>query len=226
MKIHIPLLLALCISTAISCKKDTAAEEAEVTEAVEAAPVTNEAKSYRVDAQASQIEWAGSKPTGKHTGTIALSEGEVFVKDTVLASGKFTIDMKSITVTDLKAGDGKEDLEAHLKGLKEGSADHFFNTTKFPTATFEITGLAKEGDKTMIEGNLTIKGIAKNIKFPATINITENLVLIDSETFKIDRTLWNVNYNSKNVFENLGNDYINDDIELKISIKAIANNAL
>ncbi|HYD91823.1 MAG TPA: YceI family protein [Flavobacterium sp.] len=226
MKIHIPLLLALCISTAISCKKDTAAEEAEVTEAVEAAPVTNEAKSYRVDAQASQIEWAGSKPTGKHTGTIALSEGEIFVKDTVLASGKFTIDMKSITVTDLKAGDGKEDLEAHLKGLKEGSADHFFNTTKFPTATFEITGLAKEGDKTMIEGNLTIKGIAKNIKFPATINITENLVLIDSETFKIDRTLWNVNYNSKNVFENLGNDYINDDIELKISIKAIANNAL
>ena len=226
MKIHIPLLLALCISTAISCKKDTAAEEAEVTEAVEAAPVTNEAKSYRVDAQASQIEWAGSKPTGKHTGTIALSEGEIFVKDTVLASGKFTIDMKSITVTDLKAGDGKEDLEAHLKGLKEGSADHFFNTTKFPTATFEITGLAKEGDKTMIEGNLAIKGIAKNIKFPATINITENLVLIDSETFKIDRTLWNVNYNSKNVFENLGNDYINDDIELKISIKAIANNAL
>ena len=226
MKIHIPLMLALCISTAISCKKDTAAEEAEVTEAVEAAPVTNEAKSYRVDAQASQIEWAGSKPTGKHTGTIALSEGEVFVKDTVLASGKFTIDMKSITVTDLKAGDGKEDLEAHLKGLKEGSADHFFNTTKFPTATFEITGLAKEGDKTMIEGNLAIKGIAKNIKFPATINITENLVLIDSETFKIDRTLWNVNYNSKNVFENLGNDYINDDIELKISIKAIANNAL
>ena len=226
MKIHIPLLLALCISTAISCKKDTSAEEAEVTEAVEAAPVTNEAKSYRVDAQASQIEWAGSKPTGKHTGTIALSEGEVFVKDTVLASGKFTIDMKSITVTDLKAGDGKEDLEAHLKGLKEGSADHFFNTTKFPTATFEITGLAKEGDKTMIEGNLAIKGIAKNIKFPATINITENLVLIDSETFKIDRTLWNVNYNSKNVFENLGNDYINDDIELKISIKAIANNAL
>lgn len=226
MKIHIPFLLALCILTAISCKKDTSAEEAEVTEAVEAAPVTNEAKSYRVDTQASQIEWAGSKPTGKHTGTIALSEGEVFVNDTVLASGKFTIDMKSITVTDLKAGDGKEDLEAHLKGLKEGSADHFFNTTKFPTATFEITGLAKEGDKTIIEGNLTIKGIAKNIKFPATINITENLVLIDSETFKIDRTLWNVNYNSKNVFENLGNDYINDDIELKISIKAIANNAL
>ena len=226
MKISTTLLLALCLSAAVSCKKDASAEEAEVTEAVEAAPVTNEAKSYKVDAQASQIEWAGSKPTGKHTGNIAISEGEVFVKDTVLASGKFTIDMKSITVTDLKPGDGKEDLEAHLKGLKEGSADHFFNTGKYPTGTFEITGLGKEGNKTMIEGNLTIKGTTKNIKFPATINITDNLVLIDSETFKINRTLWNVNYNSKNVFENLGNDYINDDIELKVSIKAVADSAL
>ena len=223
MKIRIPIVLALCLSVIISCKKDASVEEAEVTEAVETAPVTNEAKSYKADAAASKIEWSGSKPTGKHTGTISISEGEVFVKDNALASGKFTIDMKSITVTDLKAGDGKEDLEAHLKGLKEGSADHFFNTTKFPTGTFEITGLSKEGDKTMIEGNLTIKGTTKNIKFPATINITDNLVLIDSETFTINRTLWNVNYNSKNVFENLGNDYINDDIELKVSIKAVAN---
>ena len=34
--------------------------------------------------------------------------------------------MNSITVTDLKEGDGKEDLEAHLKGMKEDNADHFF----------------------------------------------------------------------------------------------------
>jgi len=226
MKTRVPVfLLALFLSTAVSCKNDSTAEEAEVTEPVEAAPVTNEAKSYMVDAAASKIEWGGSKPTGKHTGTIAISEGEVFVKDTMLASGKFTIDMKSITVTDLKPGDGKEDLEAHLKGLKEGSADHFFNTTKYPTGTFEITGVAKEGDKTMIEGNLTLKEIIKNIKFPATVTVTDNLVLIDSETFKINRTLWNVNYNSRNVFENLGNDYIDDDIELKVSVKAVANNS-
>ena len=153
--------MAFCLSIAASCKKN-ASEEAEVTEAVEAAPVTNEAKSYKVDAQASKIEWGGSKPTGKHTGTISISEGEVFAKDTMLASGKFTIDMKSITVTDLKPGDGKEDLEAHLKGMKEGSADHFFNTTKYPTGTFEITGLTTKGSKTMIEGNLTLKEITKN----------------------------------------------------------------
>ena len=110
--------------------------------------------------------------------------------------------------------------------MKEGSADHFFNTTKYPTGTFEITGLTTKGSKTMIEGNLTLKEITKNIKFPATVTVTDNLVLIDRETFKINRTLWNVNYNSKNVFENLGNDYIDDDIELKVSVKAVAKGTL
>jgi polyisoprenoid-binding protein YceI len=144
----------------------------------------------------------------------------VFVKDSTIQSGKFTIDMKSITVNDLKPGDGKEDLEAHLKGLKEDSADHFFNTNKYPTGTFEITGVTKEGSSTMIEGNLTIKGITKNIKFPATVNINDNELTIKSDAFKINRVLWNVNYNSKNVVKNLGDKYIDDDIELKVDVKA------
>ena len=72
----------------------------------------------------------------------------------------------------------------------------------------------------MIEGNLTLKDITKNIKFPATITITDNLVTIVSETFKIDRTLWNINFSSKSVFQNLGNGYVNDDIELRINVIA------
>ena len=72
----------------------------------------------------------------------------------------------------------------------------------------------------MIEGNLTIKGITKNIKFPATVNINDNELTIKSDAFKINRVLWNVNYNSKNVVKNLGDKYIDDDIELKVDVKA------
>jgi polyisoprenoid-binding protein YceI len=216
------ILALLCagLFTTISCKKETAAE-AEVTEPVEAKEVSRSSEKYTVDAINSKIDWVGSKPTGKHTGTINLTDGEIFLKDSIIETGKFTIDLKSITVTDLKAGDGKEDLENHLKGLgKEADADHFFNTNKYPTGLFEVTGTTSENGKAMVEGNLTLKGITKNIKFPATITVTENSITLVSDSFKINRTLWNINYSSKSMVENLGNQYINDDIELKVNVKA------
>lgn len=212
------LMLCAALSFTVSCKDKT--ENAETTEAAEAKEASAEAVTYTVNPAESKIEWTGSKPTGKHTGTINLSKGEFSVKDGVVEAGKFTLDMKSITVTDLKEGDGKEDLEAHLKGMKEDSADHFFNTNKYPEGTFEITAITDEGGKKMVEGNLTLKDITKNVKFPAAITVTDNAVELTSETFKINRTLWNVNYSSKSVFDDLGDKYIDDEIEVKVNVKA------
>lgn len=212
----------LCASLAltVSCKKDNT-ENAETTEAVEAKEATAEAVKYNVNTEESVIDWTGSKPTGKHTGTIKISEGEFAVKNDSVESGKFTLDMSSITVTDLEAGNGKEDLEGHLKGLgKEETADHFFNVNKYPTGTFEITGITQEEGKTMVEGNLTLKETTKNIKFPATITVTPEAVTLVSESFKIDRTLWKVNYSSKSIFDNLGDKYVDDEIEIKVNVKA------
>jgi len=220
MKIHKILPLALIVGLTASCKKENESTDAQTTAPAETVAPASEANKYNVETSASTIHWTGSKPSGKHHGTIGISDGQIFVKDSMIQSGKFTIDMKSITVNDLKPGDGKEDLEAHLKGLKEDSADHFFNTNKYPTGTFEITGVTKEGSSTMIEGNLTIKDITKNIKFPAAVSVTDSEVTIKSEAFKINRVLWNVSYNSRNVVKNLGDKYIDDDIELKVDVKA------
>ncbi len=212
----------LCASLAltVSCKKDNT-ENAETTEAVDAKEATAEAVKYNVNTEESVIDWTGSKPTGKHTGTIKISEGEFAVKNDSVESGKFTLDMNSITVTDLETGNGKEDLEGHLKGLgKEETADHFFNVNKYPTGTFEITGITQEEGKTMVEGNLTLKETTKNIKFPATITVTPDAVTLVSDSFKIDRTLWKVNYSSKSIFDNLGDKYVDDEIEIKVNVKA------
>ena len=46
------------------------------------------------------------------------------------------------------------------------------------------------------------------------------MVKITSETFAIDRTKWDVNYGSKSVFDNLGDKFINDDIELTVTVVA------
>ena len=202
----------------VSCKNDKT-ETPEVTE--EAAVATDSASPYVVDSANSIIEWVGSKPAGKHNGTIAISNGEVYLNNGKIESGKFTIDMTSITVLDLKAGDGKEDLEGHLKGLgKEEDADHFFNTKKYPEGSFEITAVNTVDAQTTVEGNLTLKGITKPVKFPATITLDGNKMTLSTESFKINRTEWNVNYASKSIFDDLKDKFVDDEIELKVNVTA------
>jgi hypothetical protein len=46
------------------------------------------------------------------------------------------------------------------------------------------------------------------------------MLVITSETFTIDRSKWNVQYGSKSFFDNLGDKFINDAIELKINVSA------
>lgn len=215
------IILSLVVVTTLSltsCKKETP----ESTETVEAAAEASAASNtFKVDATKSSIEWVGTKPAGKHNGTISLSAGELSLNNGKVESGKFTIDMNTITVLDLKAGDGKEDLEGHLKGLgKEEDADHFFNTKKFPEGTFEITSVETVDAKTTVNGNLTLKGITKTVSFPATIAVDGNNLTLSSESFKINRTLWGVNYASKSIFDNLKDKFVDDEIELKVTVTA------
>lgn len=209
------LILALSFT---NCQEK--AKKASTGEAEEAAVSESSSEEYTLNTSESQIEWKGFKPTGTHTGTIELSEGNLTLNAGQLKSGSFTIDMNSIVVTDLE-GDQKASLEAHLMGTVEGKEGDFFNVNKYPEAKFEITDTEQmEGGKTTLSGNLTMKGNTQNISFPATINSTGEMVSIKSESFTIDRTQWNINYGSKSVFDNLGDKFINDDMELKILVKA------
>ncbi len=164
---------------------------------------------YTANIEESTIEWKGFKPTGSHSGTINIKSGEFTSKDGTVNSGDFVIDMNSI-----KERKGSARLEGHLK-----SAD-FFDVEKFPIAGFEITGLEEKEDITMLSGNLTLKGIKNNVSFPVTVTQEGDTITISSDVFTIDRSKWNVKYGSKSFFKNLKDKFINDDIELKITVKA------
>lgn len=209
-------LMALIGFGALSCKNTE--NSAEITEAQEVAEVET-ANSLTVDTGTSVIEWKGSKPTGTHFGTIQLAEGIVDIQEGQVKSGNFVIDMNTITDLDLE-GDMKANLEAHLKGTVEGKEGDFFNVTQYPTASFEITEIKEMEGKTMVSGNLTMKEKTHNITFPASISVDGDSMQLKSETFSIDRTLWDVNYGSKSVFDNLGDKFINDEIELTITVVA------
>lgn len=203
-----------------SCKQ-TEGEKAEVTEAVEVKAATGNI--IAVDTDASTVNWVGTKPTGTHEGTIKLAQGSLTIDNNKVAGGSFVLDMNSITNTDMD-GDMKAGLEAHLKGTSEGKEDHFFNVAEHPTGTFEISKVVTlSGDETAnssVYGNLTLKGITKAIGFKAMINVNDGQVTVTTPQFTIDRTQWGINYNSKSVFEDLGDKFINDEIGLSINLTA------
>ena len=191
----------------VGCKKK--ADEANTSEAEAAVVEESTSEKYIANIEESTIMWKGFKPTGTHNGTINLDSGVFTTNDGKLHSGTFLINMAS-----LKDADGSERLEGHLK-----SAD-FFDVEKFPSAAFEITGSEDKAGATHLSGNLTIKGMENNITFPVKVTNEGDMISITSEAFTIDRSKWNVQYGSKSFFDDLGDKFINDDIELKISVKA------
>ncbi len=183
---------------------------------------------YVVNTGNSNISWEGYKPTGTHDGTIALTEGSLELKDDEVVGGNFEIDMHSITVLDLKDPDKNAKLTGHLK-----SAD-FFEVETYPSASFEITGIRPvqqsdlDGDKEkgdlvpthVISGNLTMKNITKNISFNARVDMDENTVIAETNQFFIDRVDWDVRYGSKTLFDDLKDNFVNDEIGIKIYLVA------
>ena len=82
----------------------------------------NHIETVKVNTSASVVEWTARKVTGHHNGTVAIKEGELKMDYGVLAGGSFTMDMTTITVTDLTGG-GKAKLEGHLKSNDLFSVD-------------------------------------------------------------------------------------------------------
>ena len=213
-------VFATIVMATVSCK-DNKENQVSPSEAQEAATASDTAGTYEINTEESTIEWRGTKPTGEHRGTIDIQSGTVSATEEEIESGKVVIDMTSISVTDEDISDeDRINLENHLKGTVEGKETDFFNVEKYPTATFEITGITEANGQKMLQGNLTLKEDTKNIEFPVSTSIDENELTLESETFTIDRTDWKVNYGSQSVFDNLGDNWISDEIELKIKVKA------
>jgi polyisoprenoid-binding protein YceI len=173
------------------------------------AATTISAQQKKIDTKTSTIAWVGKKVTGQHSGTINIKDGVLVFAKKKLKGGLITVDMNSINTTDLKAGEGKENLDGHLK------ADDFFGTTKYPTAKIDFKLIADNGGgKYTVTADLTIKEITKPIKFDIVVNGKTA-----KTNLKIDRTKYDIKYGSGSFFENLGDKTISDEFDLAVSLK-------
>lgn len=165
---------------------------------------------YTVDVTKSTITWEGKKFAGSHTGTVNLTSGTLAFNGKKLAEGGFVVNMTTIKDADKSAG-----LEKHLK------ADDFFGVDKFPAANFVIKKVAANGANVNVTGDLTIKGVTNSITFPATIAWNaDNTVTATADKITIDRTKFGVQYKSKSVFSNIGDNFIYDDFTLAVKLVA------
>ena len=221
-------LLAAAMFLWAACADAPESDKAETTEAQEV--TTSNGTNFKVDTTASKVEWVATKVSAYHTGTLNVKSGEIIIKDGNITGGNFVLDMNSIVVSGPNGSDAKanEKLLGHLK-----SAD-FFDVTKNPEATFTITsvapfsGTAKDSvdprqeaiskykvtnPTHSVSGNLTIKGLTKNITFPAQITITGNSASAIAK-FNINRQDWDIVYPGK------PDDLIRNEVHLGIALKA------
>lgn len=163
----------------------------------------------------SNVQWWGYKiaktEASSHNGLVNVTAGDVVMKGNNIVGGTFALDMNSINATDL-SGESQKKLNNHLKN------GDFFETDKFPNATYKITSVKKNNSKAfpyMVYGNLTAKGKTNPVAFPAKISLSKGVLNIVSDKFSFDRQKFGITYASaaKDVI-------VNDDIDMIINVTA------
>lgn len=189
------LFLASCVSNPDGKKAETSDSTA-----VESTATGSE---LNVDTTQSVVAWRGNKVSGSHNGTVKIKSGSLSVANGKITGGNFVMDLNTITDVDL-SGEYKTKLETHLK-----SGD-FFDVANHPEATFAIT----EAKDSTISGNLTIRGVSKNITFPFTTTELSETSVKAMADFNIAREDWGVSYTGQK------DDLISKEINLKVTLVA------
>ena len=105
-----------------------------------------------------------------------------------------------------------------FNGLIQG--EDFFDTAKYPTATFKSTKVVFEGDQpTTIEGDLTIKGITKPVTLKVTHFATKLHPMMKKEAVGANATtvIKRSDFNLSKYVPNVG-----DEVTITVALEAVA----
>lgn len=151
-----------------------------------------------LDTSKSQLEWVGTKITGKHNGTVGIKKADLKIKDGEIQSGYILADISKIKVTDLN-GTTADKFIGHIQG------PDFFEVAKYPTAKFKIDKV----ENGYLIGELTIKGKThpEKVKYMRKDNVYQGSLVFN-------RTKYDMVYGSGSFFKGLGDKVIHDDVEL------------
>ncbi len=154
---------------------------------------------FALDGDNTGVKFTGTKKGGKHDGGFKKLTGAATVADGDLS----TLKIEATIDTDSLYSDNDK-LTAHLKN------PDFFGVKDNPTATFKSTKVEKSDKGYKITGDLTLLGKTKPVSFPATVEMKEHKLIVNSE-FKINRSDWGMTF---------GKGMVDDAVTIKLSITA------
>ncbi len=149
-----------------------------------------------------KIEFVGAHtdPTPDRIGGFEEFSGKVEVED---VTGKLKSIFVEIITDSLWTQITR--LTNHLK------SPDFFEVRQYPTATFQSTAIAASGEGNSqyhVTGNLTLHGVTKEIRFPASVNTLAGGLTLHSQ-FTIDRSDFDMNW---------GPDRVKNDVSLTVIV--------
>jgi len=117
------------------------------------------------------IKFDGTKAAGTFQGLA----GTIIFDENDLVNSKFDV---SVQVNTISTGNKRKD--GHAKG------ESWFNAEEFPTIEFESSSFLKTNTGYEVEGDLTLRGVTKQIGIPFVFTGTESSGLFEG-TFTVNR---------------------------------------
>ena len=143
--------------------------------------------------ESAELMFTGSSALGEQPGFFETVSGQLVLgEDGTPKALRGTVQMASVLTN-------ADSLTAKLK-----SEPGMFEVEKYPTAQFVSTAIrpvSTPGAEATheIEGNFTLRGITRSIRFPAKIEVTPAAVTLQSE-FSVNRQEFGVNYEGGTAF--------------------------
>jgi polyisoprenoid-binding protein YceI len=159
----------------------------------------------------SSIDWSGKTKKGEHSGNMAIKSANITFQGADITGGSILIDMKSVTVTDIKAKDpDNEKLVKHMIGAE------FFRSEQFPDARLDVSRVVKKSDGLFdVSAHLTLAG--KTLALPFEMRVTSaDDKMISETTLTIDCAKWGVTHQPTE----MGKDFVDNVIVLRMKLSA------
>ena len=203
-------LTSLVATLCVACSNPGADVESATVAEAPAAPAADKADEAKAPAGErlaitpanSKLEWVGAKVTDSHPGGFKDFTGEV-----VLVADDLSKSQVQLTVQTASLFADSPKLTKHLM------SDDFFDVAKFPTVQFKSASITEKpaGENThLVEGDLTLHGMTKRIRFPARIAVAEKVAA--NAEFSINRKDFGITY------PGMPDNLIRDDVAVKLSL--------
>ncbi len=163
----------------------------------------------------SMVRFYGATPTHGQTGECSIDSGVLYLQNDLITAGFALFNLRDIRITspDLDE-EKKQQFRSHLL------SKDFFHEQEYPTIKFGITNIepqsAENAAEYKVTGKLSMHGKTNLIRFPANITNTDSVIQAKA-TFIINRKDWGMSYKNN---RSLGDEWIYDKVELKISLTA------